>query len=281
MEHLIRSQLYLTSSVVPTKYTLEGLCSRYAPAKCQWLRAPVPGESRDVPIVILQGNTNTPPFLLILSHANGENLETTTALGHKFRKYFGCDVVAYEYTGYGPKDIARDTIPSEHALYADATTVARNVRLMYPDTPVVSFGRSLGCALAVQVAAELRDHCAGLILLSPFTSVFATQISGVLLDLMHPLDLFPVIDRISDDSEEGVRADVPLLVMHGDRDAIVPCELGKKVSEAAGRHLKSNKFVLIQGADHNSTVGPDFKTTLDTMETFFQNNRLIGNHVYD
>lgn len=284
MENLIRSQLYLTNDYytkAPPKYTLEKLCSTYAPAKSIWAEAPVPGESRDVPIVVLHGHTRSPPFVMIFSHANGENLETTVQLGDRFRTELKCDVIAYEYTGYGPKDMLRDTIPTEHALYADATAVALAVRKMYPHIPIVSFGRSLGCALAVQVASQLKEDCAGLILLSPFTSVLGTQLSGVFLNIMHPLDLFPVLEKIEDASERGVHANVPLLVMHGDKDQVVPCSLGKQVNEAAGRHLKSNKFVMIEGADHNSTIGKDFEKTMDIIVHFFQSNRLIGNHVYD
>lgn len=279
MERIIRSQLYLTW--VPTRYTLEKLCSVHAPARSQWVPALIPGQSRDVPIVVLHGETSSPPFVLILSHANGENLETATHLGDAFRSYFHCDVIAYEYTGYGSEEVRGNIIPSEHALYADATAVAREAARLYPNTPIVSFGRSLGCALAVHVSATLGDACAGLILLSPFTSVFATQVSGMLLKALHPLDLFPLIDRISDESDAGVHAHVPLLVMHGDKDTVVSAGLGKKVYDAASRHLKNSVFVQIDGADHNSTIGPDFERTIEIMQKYFRNTKLLGNHVYD
>jgi fermentation-respiration switch protein FrsA (DUF1100 family) len=46
------------------------------------------------------------------------------------------------------------------------------------------------------------------------------------------------------------RLAVPLLVLHGDRDEIVPLAQGRRVFEAAGG---PKRFVAIPGAGHNDT----------------------------
>jgi uncharacterized protein len=45
-----------------------------------------------------------------------------------------------------------------------------------------------------------------------------------------------------------VQIDVPLLILHGDRDDIVPLEAGSKLFEAAGG---DKAFYTISGAGHN------------------------------
>ena len=43
---------------------------------------------------------------------------------------------------------------------------------------------------------------------------------------------------------------VPVLVLHGDRDTVIPFEMGQRVYEAA---QSPKRFYRIAGADHNDT----------------------------
>jgi hypothetical protein len=54
---------------------------------------------------------------------------------------------------------------------------------------------------------------------------------------------FPLDERLP-------RVSMPVLVIHGDRDDIIPIEMGRRVF-AAAREPKS--FYVIEGADHNNT----------------------------
>jgi pimeloyl-ACP methyl ester carboxylesterase len=81
------------------------------------------------------------------------------------------------------------------------------------------------------------------VLLSPYTSLPAVAASGI-------LRLFPVRLLMRDrfDSEALAPAiDHPVLVLHGDRDEVVPFELGKAL---VGRFPRA-RFVRIEGAGHN------------------------------
>jgi fermentation-respiration switch protein FrsA (DUF1100 family) len=84
---------------------------------------------------------------------------------------------------------------------------------------------------------------AGLILESPFPSVnaMAKQQSMGLLARILLHSRFPLAERLKD-------VHMPVLVIHGDRDAIVPIHLGREVFEAA-RPPKS--LYVVEGADHN------------------------------
>jgi hypothetical protein len=127
-------------------------------------------------------------------------------------------------------------------LYQDAIaayTYLREIRGVDPRQLVV-FGRSLGAAVAGNLAAEAS--VAGLILESPFLSIEAVAkayYGGITHKLLAArFDLGSRLARIS----------VPVLVIHGDRDRTIPLELGEQVYQAAH---PPKSFYLVHGADHN------------------------------
>jgi pimeloyl-ACP methyl ester carboxylesterase len=154
----------------------------------------------------------------------------------------GITVMIFDYRGYGRSG----GHPSEQGLYADAEAAleyALKQRGVVPER-VVAYGQSLGSAVAAHLASR-HPKLAGLILETPFPSVKA---AARLLYSGMPVDglLRAKFDTAS--SLEQVR--VPVLVMHGDRDTILPLSLGEAVYEAA--HAPKEWF-LIRGADHNDT----------------------------
>jgi fermentation-respiration switch protein FrsA (DUF1100 family) len=178
--------------------------------------------------------------VLLWCHGNAGNLiHRLENLGELYR--LGLSVFIFDYRGYGRSS----GTPSEEGLYQDALaaygylTGTRGVR---PER-LILFGRSLGASVAGEVAS--RKPAAGLILESPFPS-FAAMARAHYLGLpMHWLlsGRFPLEERLK-------AVTMPVLVIHGDRDDIVPIELGRRVFEAA-REPKS--FYVIRGADHNNT----------------------------
>ncbi|MFQ5417998.1 MAG: alpha/beta hydrolase, partial [Myxococcota bacterium] len=100
---------------------------------------------------------------------------------------------------------------------------------------------------------EWLVRIAGLILESTFPSVaaMAGSLFGVSLSWVSPAR-FDAQSKIA-----GLRA--PLLFFHGDRDEIVPYELGQQLFEAAP---EPKTFETIRGAGHNNTIemggGPYF-----------------------
>ena len=55
--------------------------------------------------------------------------------------------------------------------------------------------------------------------------------------------------RMDNESKIG-RVEIPVLVLHGDRDTIVPLAHGRRLFEAAARPAR---FHVIEGAGHNDT----------------------------
>jgi fermentation-respiration switch protein FrsA (DUF1100 family) len=153
----------------------------------------------------------------------------------------GTSVLLLDYRGYG----LSDGRPSEDGAYLDAR--AGHEWLIetagIPEERIVVFGRSLGGAVAVDLAQD--RPLAGVILESTFTSLadMAAEILG------RPISVL-VRGRFDSESKIGALG-APLLAFHGDRDEIVPYSLGRKLFEAApGRKA----FETISGAGHNDTV---------------------------
>lgn len=150
----------------------------------------------------------------------------------------GLQVLLFDYRGYGHSSGQ----PSEEGLYEDAAAAwAALVERADASKPRIIFGRSLGGAVAVDLAA--RVDADGLIIESTFTSI--RTLARLFLPL--PLPELPVkydsLSKIGD-------IDTPLLVVHGERDELVPFADGQALYEAA-RGVKS--WYPIRGAGHNDT----------------------------
>jgi fermentation-respiration switch protein FrsA (DUF1100 family) len=151
-----------------------------------------------------------------------------------------CAVLVLDYRGYG----LSDGQPSEAGVYRDARAgFAHLVDRGFPSRAIIVLGRSLGGAVAVDLAQD-RD-LGGVILESTFTSVadVAAEIGGPILSFVVG-NRFESIAKIS-------RVRAPLLFFHGDRDEVIDYSLGRRLFGAAG---EPKTFETIRGAGHNDTV---------------------------
>jgi hypothetical protein len=114
---------------------------------------------------------------------------------------------------------------------------------------IIFFGRSLGSAVAVELA--LNEKCRALILETPFTSILEM---GKKLYPFLPVNL--LLKTKYDSLAKIGNIKVPILVMHGDKDDLVPFEHGKRLYDMAN---EPKEFYTIPGAGHNDThiVGGD------------------------
>jgi uncharacterized protein len=188
---------------------------------------------------------------VLLCHGNAGNIGDR--LAHAFLLTgAGFDVLLFDYRGYG----LSSGRPDEQGTYRDARAADGWVL----DQPEVDAGRvfylgeSLGGAVALDLA--LARPPAGLVLLSAFTGI--RQIARVhypfLPSALVP-DAYPTLRRIGE-------LDAPLLVLHGDRDDIVPLEHGRALFEAA--HLPKRMRIL-EEVGHNDVIelaGPELADTI-------------------
>jgi alpha-beta hydrolase superfamily lysophospholipase len=181
----------------------------------------------------------SPRAQVVYWHGNGGNLSLWLDVVADIHRR-GFSVLAVDYRGYGGSTGA----PSEKGIYRDgeAATQYFNQRLRRQGSPVIVWGRSLGCAVASYTASRTTPDA--LILESPFPDVgflFARN------PVMRVLSIFSSYTFATSGHLE--RYDGPLLVVHGDRDSVIPFRAGRRVFERAATPRKT--FVALEGADHN------------------------------
>jgi fermentation-respiration switch protein FrsA (DUF1100 family) len=172
-------------------------------------------------------SAETPAPAVIFFHGNGEiaDYQHDVVAGYHA---LGCSVLLAEYRGYG----RAGGKPSENGILADAMRFY-DFLVERPDVDaarVVFHGRSLGGGFAAGLAA--RRVPAGLILESTFTSVVSMAWGYGLPPFLvrHPLRTDRVLKRL----------DVPVLIMHGTQDGVIPVAHGRKLSTLArnGRYVE-------------------------------------------
>lgn len=198
--------------------------------------------------------------VLVWYHGNAGNIVDRLDNARLFVQRLGVDIVLVDYRGYG----LSQGKPDERGLYLDGaaiydTVVARGVR---PED-IVLFGRSLGGAVAVDVA--LRRPAGALVLESAFRSVPA-------LAREHYWFVPSALIRTKLDTESRIhRVQLPKLFLYSDRDEIVPLDHGLTLF---ARAKDPKRFHVIEGAGHNNTYLVGGEPYLAMWEAFLKATRV-------
>lgn len=148
------------------------------------------------------------------------------------------NIVLVEYPGYH----GAPGSPSQASLLAQSLRVFSHYRANSP-LPFILYGESMGTSVSTYLASKRRIR--GLILQSPFASIAALAADTYpkfMIDLIlkHPM---PTKDWAKS-------VDVPVLVLHGSNDQVVPIDHGKDLFQAFSTSKK--EFVEIAEASHFS-----------------------------
>jgi len=163
----------------------------------------------------------------------------------------GNGLVALSYRGYGGSSGS----PSEEGLLADAAAGYAFAVARYPAQRIALFGESLGTGVAIWLATE--KPVARLLLQAPYTSIVDVAVAAY---PFLPVRLLLKDRYRSDERVGGVTA--PVLVLHGERDRVVPIQYGERLY-ALIRAPK--KFVRIPEGGH---VDLDRQGALDIIRSF-------------
>jgi len=178
--------------------------------------------------------------VVLYFHGNGAALRERAM---RFAKLVanGTGLVALSYRGYG----GSTGRPSEAGLMRDAAAAYAFALARYPAQRLVPFGESLGTAVAVALAAE---HPVGkLILEAPFTS--AVDVGAAVYPFL-PVRLL-MKDQFRSDARIG-QVTVPVLVMHGARDPVVPIAYGERLYALISAPKKFVRFAEGSHSDLDS-----------------------------
>lgn len=192
------------------------------------------------------------PVLLYL-HGARWNV-TGSAFRIRRMQELGFSVLAVDYRGFGK---STQQLPSETLAAEDALAAWDWLAQRHPDRPRYIFGHSLGGAIAIELARQVKDE-RGTLVEGTFTSipdVVSTFRWGW-------LPISPLITQRFESVRKVADIGSPLLVVHGSEDRLIKPELGQKLFEAA-RGPKA--FVLVEGGSHHNTnsVGqPQYRQAL-------------------
>jgi hypothetical protein len=175
-------------------------------------------------------------------HGNAGNIATRLPLARGFHDA-GLALLALEWRGYGRSEGE----PSEDGLVLDAVAGMRWLRERA--MPVFIYGESLGAVVAALAAA--REGADALVLQAGFTSLAG------MAALAFPFlpARFMVRGRFN---AEGALAKIeaPVMIIHGDRDEVIPFTQGEQLHRAADRSRR-RELVRVPGGGHNDLHAAD------------------------
>lgn len=162
--------------------------------------------------------------VVMFTHGNGELIDHWAPIYAEVAKR-GVGILLVEYPGYGRSGGS----PSQSSI----TRTMLHAYDFIVDQPgvdpdaIVAHGRSLGGGAACALALE--RPLAGLVLESTFTSVraMASRLGFPSFLVLDPFDNLAAVAEL----------DLPILVLHGERDDLIPVSHGEALAEAAETEL--------------------------------------------
>ncbi len=193
-------------------------------------------------------NKKTPKAILVFFHGNAENITTHFGslywiLEHNY------DYFIFDYRGYGKSEGS----PSPKGTFYDGKAAVRKMYSLYKDVPIVIFGQSIGGAVALRVAENLKNEIPyKMVVVDSTFHSYQAEARSVLSKsfitwLFQPLAWVLISDQYAPEDYIANISPRPLLVMHGTSDSVVKLWLGEKVYELA---KEPKEFWKIEGGQH-------------------------------
>lgn len=208
--------------------------------RAETLRA---ADGAELPYWVIRGDAPAGP-IVIFSHGWGESrqsvLQRLDALAGECSQ-----VISWDLPGHGEASPGRCTLGTgeSHALARLFDLVGEHVP---PDRPVILYGFSLGAVVSIRAGAECSDRIAGVIAEAPYRQPWTPARNVMdLKGLPHRLNLRPALFLAGltlgdgpfwtgfDRAELAARLPFPLLVLHGESDAMCPLADGEAIAAAA------------------------------------------------
>jgi len=201
------------------------------------------------------GRDEAPKPTVLFLHGNAENIST------HFRSIAwlpaeGYNVLALDYRGYG----ASEGQPTLAGIMLDIDAAMGRLQAHAGVDPkrIVIYGQSLGGALAVHYAAHTayRSSVRALVIDSAFydyRQISREKLAGSALTWAFQwLPWLAIDDDYSPAKSIAAIAPMPLLLIQGDKDAVVPPRHAQELFEHAG---EPKQLWIVPGAGHTQALG--------------------------
>lgn len=199
------------------------------------------------------------PWLLYF-HGNGEVVSDYDEIALFYFKY-KLNIVVSDYRGYGKSTgtpTVTDVSQDAHRIYDSVKTQLKE-RGLRDDLWIM--GRSLGSISAVEIAYSQGSNINGLIIESGFPSISSLVIRhGIATSDMG-------LDSITAECLAMLKAiTVPVLIIHGEYDSLVPPDEADTIFENIGSRDK--ELLVIPGATHNDIMFVGLKQYMEAIRKF-------------
>lgn len=204
--------------------------------------------------------------ILLYFHGNGEVASDYNSIAPYYHNA-GVSLLVVDYRGYGWST----GTPLTSKLLPDAQKVLDAIDSVLSECGVVPgrqlfvMGRSLGSAPAIYLAMTNSDKLQGLIIESGYADAPS---------LFRRLGI-PIPDDVQDDptlpignDEKIKKVMIPTLVIHGERDMLIPVSHGKTLYENSIAQEK--ELVIIPRAGHNDVSFVDMARYFDSVKRFIE-----------
>lgn len=205
--------------------------------------------------------------VILFFHGNGEVASDYIYFSHDY-KALGLSLLVVDYRGYGwstGRPLTSKMLP-DAAMVADKLAKILDVAGVNADVPIFVMGRSLGSAPAIYLALTKAEQFKGLIVESGYADAPS---------LFRRLGI-PIPDNIQEDdslpinnTEKMKRVKLPLLVIHGEIDNLIPVSHGKEIYTASP--IEDKRIVVISGAGHNNLTSVGLEAYFSALSEFVNN----------
>jgi pimeloyl-ACP methyl ester carboxylesterase len=165
------------------------------------------------------------PYVVLVNHGNSGNISSVKWIANNLLTA-GVSVLLYDYRGYG---LSSRLNPDVDSICEDGNSAYRFLTEMkgYKPENIILYGQSLGCAVSCDISGHHKVKA--MILQSGFSSLRNCAFQRFPI-LQHAPDLIP--DSL-DNCSILSKSNVPLLVIHGDKDKVVPFQNANQLYGAA------------------------------------------------
>lgn len=196
--------------------------------------------------------------LIVWFHGNGGNITSRAPVAEELAAH-GVSVLLFDWRGYGRSEAA----PTERALLLDAAAAYQFATWQTNPRDIVLYGESLGGPYAAYVAKRHTARC--VIIENSFPSL---RVLGNAL--YAPLPLGWLAPNALTTTRWLNAARLPVLVMHGRHDDVIPFALGKQLFD----ELRVPKEMFVsETAGHGGISTTDRSRYLETVQRFIAESR--------
>jgi len=200
--------------------------------------------------------------VILFHHGNGEIAPDYTYFAPEYHDLVGASLLVVDFRGYG-WSTGR---PTFRALLSDTEAVLKALpeilaKAGLANSPLFAMGRSMGSAPTIHMAHEHPECFRGIIIESGFADLLS-----VMVRLGYPAHLLGnIVDPVANMRKMG-KIDLPLLIIHGEADTLIPVQHAQRLYEAAVSKQKT--LLRVPHAGHNNLLAVASDQYFTAIKTF-------------